>query len=273
VFCPRCRTENGDAAIRCAGCGAPIAIGEERPGTLDAPLFLDRRSREREEEPDLDALRPVPIDWEMAPPAEGTPAGPRLQARPTARRTRPVPAPASVPATVPAIGPAGAADFDLEVDDEVEVDREVEVHRVRAPAWRRAASWVVDGALLAAGVAALLAPVLLPVLGPDGLESIRGLVGPSLLAAALLVFAYLWLGTALMGATPGLRMAGLHIVGPDGRRPSPGRAAVRSLLAVAALALLGTGILLALFTRSGRGAHDLAAGTWVVLAVPAGRAP
>jgi uncharacterized RDD family membrane protein YckC len=98
-----------------------------------------------------------------------------------------------------------------------------------------------------------------------------GVAGPSLALVALVAFAYLWLGTALMGATPGLRTAGLRIVGPDGRRPSPGRAALRSAAAVAAGAALGVGIVIALFNREGRAAHDLAAGTWVVLALPEGR--
>jgi uncharacterized RDD family membrane protein YckC len=100
----------------------------------------------------------------------------------------------------------------------------------------------------------------------------RGVAGPSLLLVALVAFAYLWLGTALMGATPGLRTAGLRIVGPDGHRPSPGRAVLRSAAAIAAGAALGLGVLVALFNREGRAAHDLVAGTWVVLALPEGRA-
>jgi uncharacterized RDD family membrane protein YckC len=75
-----------------------------------------------------------------------------------------------------------------------------------------------------------------------------------------------------VGATPGMLVTGLRVVGPDGERPSPGRSAVRGALGLGAAAALGVGILIALFTRSGRGAHDLGAGTWVVLAGPAGRA-
>jgi uncharacterized RDD family membrane protein YckC len=142
----------------------------------------------------------------------------------------------------------------------------VEVPRVRAPAWRRAASWCLDGLLVGAFVGALLLPVLGPLLGPGGLRAARGVAVPALLAVALFAFAYEWLGTALAGATPGLLAAGLRVVGPDGRRPAPGRAAVRSALAIVAAVPLGAGLLLALFTRTGQGAHDLLARTFVVMA-------
>jgi uncharacterized RDD family membrane protein YckC len=92
------------------------------------------------------------------------------------------------------------------------------------------------------------------------------------MAIALVAFAYQWLGVTLMGATPGMRILGLRVVGPDGERPAPGRSAARALLALVSAALLGVGLLLALFTRSGRGAHDFAAGTWVVRGVDGGRA-
>jgi resuscitation-promoting factor RpfA len=76
---------------------------------------------------------------------------------------------------------------------------------------------------------------------------------------------YLALATALMGASVGKWMTGLRVVGPGGRRSSPRRAAARAVLAVLSVGLLGLGVLLALFTRSGRALHDFLAGTWVVL--------
>jgi uncharacterized RDD family membrane protein YckC len=250
VHCPRCRTENGDAAIRCSGCGTPIALGDEVEGIpVVAPVPLDRRAGPRERTtPAWDSLRPVPLDWEMAPPAEGSPGG-----RPPQRggSTRPRPRAPAPP----------APDFELEL----EVDA-VEVHRVRAPAWRRVAAWVVDGALLAG----LLAVLLLPVLGTDGTRA-RELLVPVLLLVALVAFAYQWLCVTLVGATPGMLLLGLRVVAPDGARPAPGRSAARALLGVASGAALGLGLLVALFTRSGRGAHDLGAGTWVVLAGGGGR--
>ena len=195
----------------------------------------------------------------MAPPAEATPSALRMPSRPAPRpRSRPRP---SVPAPP-------APDFEVVM----EVDA-VEVHRVRAPAWRRAASGVVDGLLLGAVLAAMLLPVLGPVLGPGEPGQARDVAVPAILVVALVAFVYQWLGITLTGATPGMLATGLRVVGPDGRRPSPGRSAVRALLGLFSAALLGAGLLLALFTRSGRGAHDLGAGTWVVLAVRDGRAP
>jgi uncharacterized RDD family membrane protein YckC len=254
VQCPRCRTENGEAAIRCSGCGAPIALGDEVAGApVDLSVPLDRRSGHRERAtPAWESLRPVPMDWEMAPPAEATPAV-RIPSRPAPRPRPRVPA-------------SPAPDFDVELEVEP-----VEVHRARAPAWRRVAAWGIDGALLAAILAAMLLPVLGPVLGPDGAAHLRDVVVPALLVVALVAFVYQWLGIALVGATPGMLVTGLRVAGPDGERPSPERSAARSALGLGAAAAFGVGILLALFTRSGRGAHDLGAGTWVVLAGPDGR--
>jgi uncharacterized RDD family membrane protein YckC len=256
VHCPRCRTENGATAVRCAGCGVPIALVEEVDATaLDRPLPLDRRGDRSERSSSAwEALVSEPSGWEMAPPAEGSSATrrppPRYPSRP-----RPPARPAS---------PAPPADFDLEP-----VVEAVEVHRVRAPAWKRVAAWFVDGAILGA----LLALLLLPVLGKADLSPPRSdVVVLASMAIALVAFAYQWLGVTLMGATPGMRILGLQVVGPDGARPAPGRSAARALLAIASAVLLGVGLLLALFTRSGRGAHDFAAGTWVVRGVGGGRA-
>jgi len=221
---------------------------------LDRPLGLDRRGDRRERSSTAwDALVPVPIDWEMAPPAEGSSVARRAPQR-YPSRPRPVARPAP---------PAPAADFDA--DPAVAV---VEVNRQRAPAWRRVATWAVDGAILAA----LLALLLLPVIGKaDLVPPRRDLVVPAAMVIALVAFAYHWLGVTLMGSTPGMRILGLRVVGPDGERPAPGRSAARALLALASTALLGLGLLLALFTRSGRGAHDFAAGTWVVRGLDGGR--
>ena len=41
--CPRCQSETGPGAIRCADCGAPLALGDEAPPRpLDRPVHLDR---------------------------------------------------------------------------------------------------------------------------------------------------------------------------------------------------------------------------------------
>lgn len=223
---------------------------------VDVPVPLDRRSTLRERAaPARESLRPVPLDWEMAPPAEPTPAASRAPSRPAPRPRPRVPAPP-------------APDFEVEMEVEA-----VEVRRVRASSWRRVASWAVDGGLLGAVLAGMLLPVLGPVLGQDGLARARDVAVPVALVVALVAFVYQWLGIVLTGGTPGMLATGLRVVGPDGKRPSPGRSAVRAALGVLAAALLGVGLLLALFTKSGRGAHDLGAGTWVVLSARGGRAP
>jgi uncharacterized RDD family membrane protein YckC len=124
----------------------------------------------------------------------------------------------------------------------------------RASTARRAAAWGIDGvpfAFLAVGSATWL--------GAD-LE----LLVPALTALALAGFTYQWLCTWLLGATFGKRAAGLRVVGPDGARPGLGRSAGRAGAAVLGVVLVGIGPMLALFTRTGRGLHDLAAGTAVV---------
>jgi uncharacterized RDD family membrane protein YckC len=243
----------------------PIALVDEGGSTpLDRPLSLDRRGDLRERSSGTwEAITPVPLDWEMAPPAEGTSSAPRPSVRSPSRQrpaSRPVPLASPGPAREPEPAPA-----DFDVDPDVVA---IEVHRHRAPPWRRAAAWAVDGALLGA----LLALLLLPVIGKaDLLPPQREILVPVILVVALLAFAYQWLGVTLTGATPGMRLLALRVVGPDGERPTPGRSAVRALLALPSAAFLGVGLLLALFTREGRGAHDLGSGTWVVLGVDGGR--
>jgi uncharacterized RDD family membrane protein YckC len=92
------------------------------------------------------------------------------------------------------------------------------------------------------------------------------LLPPALALAALLQFVHSALGCGLAGRTLGKWMLGLRLVGPDGRLPSPGRAAARALLSLASVGLLGIGLLLALFDRRGRALHDLVARTAVVMA-------
>jgi uncharacterized RDD family membrane protein YckC len=77
---------------------------------------------------------------------------------------------------------------------------------------------------------------------------------------------YTTLAHALGGATLGKALLRLRVIGPDGGPPSPARSAVRSVLALVSAGLLGLGLLVALFTRSGRGLHDFLARTWVVKA-------
>jgi uncharacterized RDD family membrane protein YckC len=124
----------------------------------------------------------------------------------------------------------------------------------RASTRRRAVAWALDGLPFAA-----LAWLSASWLGAD-----LRLLLPALTALALAAFVYQLLCHWLLGATFGKRAAGLRVVGPDGARPGLGRSTRRAAAAVAGVALMGIGPLLALFTRTGQGLHDLAAGTAVV---------
>jgi len=170
----------------------------------------------------------------------------------------------------PTTGRAGEAELDLEPD----VDA-IEVHLRRAPAWRRVLASAIDAGIAGLFLLLLLGPIvsradLPPSLGID--EAVdaftrRGSVLiPALAVVAVVTFAYQWLGVALMGATPGKRILRLRVVGPDGRRPSFGRSALRAAFAIPSFLLLGLGPLLGLFTRSGRSLHDFGAGTYPVSA-------
>jgi resuscitation-promoting factor RpfA len=226
----------------------------------------------------IPAVAPVPV--EVAPPVP-TPTPFPLPAPPPslpAPLAGPVPEPAPPPVRSPSRPePRPAADRPA-------AGTAAEVHLRRAASWRRVVAWGVDLAV----VMGIVVLVLVPVLGrgdlpPDwsldavveGLTRRGSVLLPAVLLAGVVGFAYEWLCTALAGATAGKWVTGLRVVGPDGRRPLPGRSAVRSLLVLPSVGLLGMGGLLALFTRSGRSAHDFLAGTWVVRAgvptLPEGR--
>jgi uncharacterized RDD family membrane protein YckC len=238
--CPTCQGETGPAAIRCADCGAPLSLPDEGPtAPLDRPLDLDRRAGR------LD--RPGPGEPTATIPAPGP--SPVPAPRPPAPSRAPRPS-----------GPLAPATFeDLSADPAAELlpvpPRGGVIELRRGSSLRRATAWAVDAlpfALATAAVASLLGAADLALLAP--LATV----------AALASFTYQTLSHWLSGATFGKRLVGLRVVGPDGRAPGPGRSALRSAAAVAGVALLGAGPLLALFTRSGRAVHDWVAGTSVV---------
>jgi uncharacterized RDD family membrane protein YckC len=192
---------------------------------------------------DFEILGPIDGDTAPGPP----PAGPRGTSAPVPREgaaplagSRPLPRPEQAPLPFPP-----------------------EVHLRRAPAWRRLLSWGVDGSL-AAALSWLLVAGGARLAGSA--EPEVALLPAAALLAGLLHFAHAALAQGLAGRTLGKWMAGLLLVGPDGRRPGPGRAAARALLALLSVALLGLGLLLAFFDRKGRTLHDLATGTAVVRA-------
>jgi uncharacterized RDD family membrane protein YckC len=292
AFCPGCgaplslRDEPAPRAL-----DASLALDRRTPGRTPPPL-PGATARPAAPAP------PAPRTAGARAPAEAAPEGPG----PTGAWAAPLPPPpagrshwdlGATLAAASAVGPGDLPTLD-DAPDEPELDpvpppdlaaepdlpepevEAVEVHLRRAEPGRRALAWAVDGApFVVAGVLAaraLLAEAAAPLaaraVGPDGLLDLlareAGLLGP--LAAALVVahFVYATLAHALAGGTLGKWIARIRVVGPDGRRPSLGRSAARSGLATVSAALLGLGLLAALFTRSGRALHDLGASTWVV---------
>ncbi len=277
--CPRCQLETGDPAPAfCRRCGAPLGLREEPPPRpLDGPLPLDRRG-DRAEPVAPPRPPPAPVappgalersHWDLGAAVGLAPGGAPGEPGPG---PRPVPMPAGALA---ATMPLPLAEEPEEPVPDAEVDA-LEVRLRRPEGWRRAAAAAVDvGPFVAGGLALVSALVgggeaggAAPATGLDGLLDLvareRVIVLSVAAALTLAVAVYATLSHALAGATLGKRLLGLAVVGPDARRPSLARSAVRAGFAVLSAALLGLGILLAYFTRSGRALHDFAARTWVV---------
>lgn len=260
--CPRCSKENPPTAAACARCGLPLALGQDpAPARLDRELDLDRRSRrptrsvpggqpEPGPQPPFDpdrsdwrlaapAAEPEPEEPEPHPPAPAA-SGPAAEPGPTHRSPR-------LPGAAPQLPPA--------------------------PPCRRALAWAVDGALVAVAAVALPAGLLgstgaFRAAGSAGAAIREGLpiVVPSLGFVAVAALTYATVAHALAGATLGKRLAGIRVVGADGRPPDPATSAKRSAWALLSFALAGAGLLPALLGPSRRALHDHLAGTRVVVA-------
>ena len=145
----------------------------------------------------------------------------------------------------------------------------------------RIAAWTFDAAALAAvfalhvAVAALLVgPRRISPGGPQSLDTWADLLLfaralPLLwgLLAACLALAYSWTFVAVVGRTPGMLLAGLHVVRL--RRGAPHRVTVaralfRAALALPSLACGAFGFVLALFDARGQALHDRLSGCRVV---------
>jgi uncharacterized RDD family membrane protein YckC len=280
MHCPRCHLESSDPApAYCPRCGAPLRLGDEAPPQrLDVLIAMDRRGGERM------GLESAPGD--VAGPVEALAvvgAAPRVAERShwdlgdvvAAARVEPLGVPpdlaeVGVAASLP---PEGALDAVSDLD--VQVDS-LEIRLRRPASWRRVAAGALDALPFAAAGLGLARSLLrdvagglpAPATGLDGLLDLvsreRAIVLSVAATVTLAVAVYATLAHALAGATLGKWLLGLRLVGPDGRRPSLGRSAWRAALAVVSGALLGLGFHVALFTRSGRALHDVAARTWVV---------
>ncbi|HEY6100349.1 MAG TPA: RDD family protein [Anaeromyxobacter sp.] len=278
--CPRCRREIADPVPAfCTQCGAPLRLADDpAPRPLEASFSIDRRIAERlEADETFTGFTPAGIVAGAAATAAPGPS-PGQRIRDVAARDRShwdlggaVPREGGGPAAAAPAPPQEVAEPDADID----VDA-LEIHLRRPPAWRRAAAGVADVAPFAAGGIALSRALVraagaglpAPATGLDGFLDLvvreRVIVASVAVAVALALGVYATLAHALAGATLGKRLLGLRVVGPDGARPSLARSAARSALVVLSVGLFGLGVVLALFTRSGRALHDLLARTWVV---------
>lgn len=259
----------------CRECGAPLRLADEpRPPPLDASLVLDRRTPGRPAAETTFAGLGSPEAARDAPPAPAVTGG--LAAVERSHWDLHVPAGAEGPGPSPAAAPARAVGEQTPGQGlpDAEVDA-LEIHLRRPPSWRRAAAdaldfgpFVAGGILLGRWLIRTAAGLPAPATGLDGFLDLlareRVIVLSLAAAVTLAMGTYATLAHALAGATLGKRLLGLAVVGPDGARPSLGRSTARSALAVLSAALLGLGLLLPYFTRSGRALHDLLARTWVV---------
>jgi uncharacterized RDD family membrane protein YckC len=256
-------------------CGAPLLLGEEPELVrLDRDLDLDRRHRPPASVTPLPAsITPPPASVPPLPVPAG--AG-RAASRPVVR----------LPHAIAAPRPA-ARSLELTAEPEARPTRSPVVEHAcaaraappparpcapeavsapsleAAPVGLRACAWAVDAVLLSLAAAP---PLVLAARAPPVGAGPGAVVPVAAAFLALLGFAYGVIGQALMGATPGKRLLGLRVAGPDGAPPGLARGALRAALAVVGTGVAGVGLLWAIFTRSGRSLHDLAADTVVVRA-------
>ncbi len=132
----------------------------------------------------------------------------------------------------------------------------------------RAVAFVMDVALadllaLTAAAGVWLAASVVGGLRPQWLVGVVAAVG-----WALVVDAYLVLFWTMTGQTPGMRLMGLRVIGPDGEPPGLGRAVVRLIGLLLAMLVLFAGFLPVLIDRRRRGLHDMLARTVVEATEP-----
>ena len=146
--------------------------------------------------------------------------------------------------------------------------------------WRRVAAAIVDVSILspvlilASWLAFRVAdmPALANAFRPEVVLELvlwGGLPFYSVLGvAAGLALLYVFLFVTLTGNTPGLRLFRARVINVYGDRPEWWRALLRCAGLLAALLLLGLGLLWIAFDREKRGLHDWLAGTYVIRGEP-----
>ncbi|MEX1022376.1 MAG: RDD family protein [Dehalococcoidia bacterium] len=155
--------------------------------------------------------------------------------------------------------PAGVALRDVRRRFAVETDRPY------AGFWRRFGAWVVDEALKTAFWIAIIVMVVF-VTGRAPASTSGTDVSPlALLPRLMLSAGYDWIFWA-QGWTPGALVLRIRIVRADGAPPGHGRAAMRVAVSALSSAAFFIGYLWMLRSRRRQTWHDMAAGTYVVMA-------
>jgi hypothetical protein len=180
VRCPRCECEVEEGARRCATCALPLTIAEEpAPRALDRDIALDRRSPHRLRSPQLTLSLAEDVPVPSSPSSEAASDAICLE---------------------DADYLVGAADVGTApCDDEGASSAPAEPAR-----GRRALAWVIDVAIVALAAVPPLAVARL--VAPHGVP-LSTMVVPAALLLALLALCYAALTRALMGDTPGGRLA------------------------------------------------------------------
>jgi uncharacterized RDD family membrane protein YckC len=143
--------------------------------------------------------------------------------------------------------------------------------------WRRALAGFVDIVVLSVCFLFLDVAVAIVVrhplprlaqLGPDYLVDVAvngdALALTGLVVLAMLGFLYFFIFQAVQGQTLGKRLLRVRVIDGFGRRPSLGRALLRTLAYLPSLLLLSLGFLWIGFDREKRGLHDWLADTYVI---------
>ncbi len=293
VFCRQCGTTvapPAPAKAVCSSCGTVVplparfcnACGHELP-PAEGPVASSAPRESPRPEPDPDpgpAPGGPPLDQPVPLPMPPPPALPR-DVRPAPRVSvgasrsggaaeiaRPFPPPSGAPS--PAVTPGPRA-VGLRPPKTVEgAYPSTEIRSEPAPVGARILAGLIDGMIVTALQALLLAPVAyywwtreMPARPAD--VSFTPIVlsfalVPLVLALGTAYYAYYW---GVRGATPGKRLLGLSVQAEDGTAPiGMSRATVRALGYLLSGVLLGFGFLMILV--GGLGLHDRLAGTRVV---------
>ncbi len=289
--CPYCKAPLPLLAPRCPTCGQTIAWSEPAPPPAQVASSLQPSAPSNRQSAAFAAIPPARQAGPQAqaalasvegvpPPAKlgGLPPLPVEHAKRQATAFVPEAPPASVPvalsSTQQVIESVGRPPPPL--PEPAATVPQIEVGKV-APLWRRVLAWLIDGALIGGVFLALLSMAARlvhhgPASRQDGLDwaaetvlAYSRLLAPAAGLFAALALLYLALFTMLGGQTPGKRVARIRVIDQNGQGPSPGRAALRALLALGSGALMLMGFLWVLFDRRRQALHDKLAGTFVVL--------